>query len=280
MRAMRAFLISLCLAACGSGPTKPTTTTSPPSAELSPALAPLGWWLADWQAEAGATGSEHWLASSGVIFGIALQDNAQFEVMIIDDGEGGGPADGKLRFFAMPGGMKSVEFAPGVVATTSATFENPAHDYPKTITYARSGDAMTATIGGDGKSETYRFKRITAARAPELEAADVAFAKDTAARGIEGWVAAFAPDGGMMTKGGRVEGAEAIRGLMSELLATTKVEWAPIASAVRGDIGYTVGKATFTGKESWRSTYVTIWKKQPDGAWKVLFDTGRTVNAS
>jgi len=26
-----------------------------------------------------------------------------------------------------------------------------------------------------------------------------------------------------------------------------------------------------------RCTYVTIWRRQPDGAWKVLFDTGRTV---
>jgi ketosteroid isomerase-like protein len=64
------------------------------------------------------------------------------------------------------------------------------------------------------------------------------------------------------------------------LTVSTKVEWATIASAVRGDIDYTVGKATYTGKEdSWLSTYVTIWKKQADGAWKVLFDTGRTVQA-
>jgi len=83
-----------------------------------------------------------------------------------------------------------------------------------------------------------------------------------------------------MTKAGRVEGADGIREVMSGLLASTKIEWAPIASAMRGDVGYTVGKATFTGKDdSWRSTYVTIWKKQPDGSWKVLFDTGRTVQA-
>jgi ketosteroid isomerase-like protein len=279
MRAMRALVLSLCLAACGSSSKPPPTNVPPPNPELSDALAPLAWWLGDWQAEKGTTGSEHWVASSGVIFGIALQDNAQFEVMVIDDGEGGGPADGKLRLFAMPGGMKSVELGDADLREGFAQFANPAHDDPKTITYTSAGASLVATIGGDGKSDSYAWRRITAPRAPELEAADVAFAKDTAARGIEGWVAAFEPKGGMMTKGGRVEGAEAIRGLMSELLATTKVEWSPFASAVRGDIGYTVGKATFTGKDSWRSTYVTIWKKQPDGTWKVLFDTGRTVNA-
>jgi ketosteroid isomerase-like protein len=272
---MRVLALILCLAACGPAP-KPPEKAAAPSPELSGALVPLAWWVGDWTSPAGM---EHWVAASGAIYGIALQDNAQFEVMIIDDGDGGGPADGKLRLFAMPGGMKSVEFGAADVKDTTATFSNPAHDYPKTITYVRDGKQLVATVGGDGKADTYRFTHTTAPRAPALETADIAFAKDTAARGIEGWVAAFDPKGGMMTKAGRVEGAEAIRGLMSELLATTKVEWAPIASAVRGDIGYTVGKATFTGKDSWRSTYVSIWKRQPDGTWKVLFDTGRTVNA-
>jgi ketosteroid isomerase-like protein len=273
---MRALALTLLLA-CGSKPPRPTKV-EPPNAELSPALAPLAWWLGDWQA---ATGTEHWVASRGVIFGIALHDKAQFEVMVVDDGDGPGPADGKLRFFAMPGGTKSVEFALRDQRDSMVTWANDAHDYPKTITYARAGASLVATIGGDGKSDESNYTRTTVPRAPALEAADIAFAKDTAARGIEGWVAAFDPAGGQMTKQGRVEGAAAIRELMSGLLASTKIEWAPIASAARGDIGYTVGKATFTGKDdSWRSTYVSIWKQQADGTWKVLFDTGRTVQAN
>jgi len=277
---MRFALIAL-LVACGSSSTSPQKPLArAPNAELSPALAPLDWWLGDWQVESGASGSEHWVASSGVIFGIALQDNAGFEVMVVDDGDGPGKADGALRLFAMPGGTKSVEFKHHDHQATSATFANPAHDFPKTITYQRDGAALTATVAGDGKAETFRYKAAAAARAPALEAADIAFAKDTAARGIEGWVAAFDAKGGMMTKGGRAEGEAAIRAIMTELLASTKVEWAPVASAARGDVGYTVGKATFTAKDGgWQSTYVTIWKKQPDGSWKVLFDTGRTVQA-
>jgi hypothetical protein len=81
----------------------------------------------------------------------------------------------------------------------------------------------------------------------------------------------------MMRKTGRIEGADAIRETMGPVLASLKVEWAPIASGKRGDIGWTVGKAAFSGVESFRSTYVTIWKKQADGSWKVLFDTGRAV---
>jgi ketosteroid isomerase-like protein len=276
MRRMRlAYLIAFTFA-CGSTPPKPVA----PNAELSTALVPLGWWLGDWQVESGATGSEHWVASSGVIFGIALQDNAAFEVMVLDDGEGGKQADGKLRFFAMPGGMKQTEFSLESKQPTGATFVAPQNDFPKSLTYARDGEALTATIAGDGKSQAFRYKRTTAPRARALEDADIAFAKDVGARGIEGWVAAFDAKGGMMTKAGRVEGADAIRETMAGLLASTKIEWAPIASAARGDVGYTVGKATFTANDGgWKSTYVTIWKKQPDGSWKVLFDTGRTVQA-
>ena len=277
MRGMRALALAL-IAACSS-PVKPPVKPVP-NAELSPALEPLAWWLGDWQVESGASGTEHWIASSGVIFGVALQDNSQFEVMVIDDGEGPGKADGVLRLFAMPGGMKSVEFKANVLQMKSATFSNPEHDFPKSITYAADGATLTATVAGDGKSESFRYAPATHERAKVLEDADIAFSADTGARGIEGWVAAFDDKGAQMRKAGRVEGHDAIRELMSGLLASTKVEWAPIASAMRGDIGFTIGKATFTGKDdSWRSTYVTIWKKQPDGSWKVAFDTGRTVNA-
>lgn len=266
---MRALV--LCLAACSSAPSPvPPTAT----AELSPALASLGWWLGDWQAEDGGAGSEHWVAADGAIYGIALQD-ARFEVMIVDDGEARGKPDGVLRFLAMPGGARAVEFRHARSEPHSITFANPAHDDPKAITYTREGHQLRALVGNDH----FSFKRTFAARAPELEAADTAFANDTAARGIDGWVAAFDPAGAMMSPAGRVEGADAIRVFMGGVLAKYRVEWAPIASARRGDLGYTVGKATFTAPgDRWRSTYVTIWKLQPDGTWKVLFDTGRPIH--
>jgi hypothetical protein len=77
MRRMR-LACCLILVACSSAPKPPVT--SAPSGELSTALAPLAWWLGDWQVESGATGTEHWVASSGVIFGIALQDNAALKL--------------------------------------------------------------------------------------------------------------------------------------------------------------------------------------------------------
>lgn len=269
---MRRLVLSLVLAACSS-PRRPVA----PSPELSPALAPLAWWLGDWD---GDHGSEHWIAASGAVFGIALGADGGFEILVLDDAPGPGKPDGVLRLYAMPGGQRSVEFRAIKLASTLARFANEAHDFPQAIEYRRDGATLVATISGGGPEQRFAFRRNTMARAPELEAADRAFSDATGARGIAGWVAAFEPTGAMMTKDGRVEGHAAIAALMQDLLASGTLAWAPIASGRRGDLGYTVGKATFTGKDgaSWRSVYVTIWRRQPDGTWQVAFDTGRTVN--
>lgn len=249
----------------------------PSSTELSPALAPLAWWLGDWN---GDHGSEHWIAADGALYGVAFGGDGRFEVMIVDDAEGPGKPDGVLRLFAMPSGARSVEFRQRELGDASIAFANDAHDYPKTIRYRRDGAGLAAETGG-GHTERFAFRRGVAERAPELEAADTAFSADTAASGVDGWVAAFDDRGAMMRKTGRVEGKPAIADAMRDLLASGRLAWAPIASGRAGELGYTVGKATFTGRDTtdnWRSTYVTIWRKQPDGAWKVWFDVGRVVN--
>lgn len=272
-----ALAMSVLLAACATaGAPAPAAPGGP--AELSPALAPLAWWLGDWDATDG-TGSEHWVAAAGAIYGVALH-GATFEVLIIDDGEGPGAPDGVLRLIAMPDGARQVEFRQRTIGDATATFANDEHDFPKTITYELTPDrAGLAAVLGGGKLVKFRFKRGARAPAPELEAADLAFADATAKQGVDGWVAAFDPAGGMMRRAGRVEHAQ-IAEAMAKTLTSGKLAWAPIASGAAGDLGFTVGKAAFTGarpEDGWRSTYVTIWRRQPDGGWKVLFDTGRLV---
>lgn len=271
---------SLCGVLGCAGPAVAPAATPSASPELSTALAPLAWWLGDWDASDGS-GSEHWIAAGGALYGVSLH-GASFEVLVVDDGDGPGRPDGVLRLFAMPGGKRSVEFAGRELGATSAVFANDAHDFPKTITYARSaGDGLSAVLAGDEPTLTFSFTRGKRAPAPVLEAADRAFAADTGARGVDGWVAAFAPDGGMMRPQGRVA-RDAIAGVMAPVLSGGRLDWAPIASGMAGELGFTVGKATFTptggGAGGWRSSYVTIWRKQPAGDWKVLFDTGRIVH--
>jgi ketosteroid isomerase-like protein len=53
--------------------------------------------------------------------------------------------------------------------------------------------------------------------------------------------------------------------------------WRPTEGdiAASGDLGYTIGRWEFTGAEgSARGSYVTIWRRQPDGSWKVVVDIG------
>ncbi len=273
----------LALVAC-SAPAKPSGEPlrphppKQPSAELSPALIPLDWWLGDWE---GPQGEEHWIAASGAIYGIGLAKDGSFEVMIVDDADGPGKPDGKLRLIAMPGGGDSTTFEQVKLEATLVAFANPAHDFPKTINYEYATPGLTATVAGGGKAETFAFQPGSRTPASELEEADRAFAKDVLERKIDGWLAAFAPDGGMLRRGKRIEGAAAITDVMKDVLASGTLAWQPIASGKRDKVGFTVGKATFTGskpEDGWKSTYVTIWKQQPDGAWKVWFDTGRPVN--
>ena len=260
-------------------PPRPSAGLRPSSAsELTAALASLSWWLGDWRAEDGS--SEHWIAAAGAIYGVAFDGRGGFEVMIVDDAEDDGPADGKLRFFAMPGGEPAVRFDVSQVGQAEATFTNPQHDFPKEISYRRRGAALEAEIRGGAQQHGFSFSPDAPALAPELEAADRAFAADTAARGIEGWMAAFEP-GGWQLLGGKKASGEEVRRRMGGFLAQTRLTWEPVASQRSGDLGFTIGKATFTtvaDGTSWRGTYVTLWHRQADGTWKVRFDTGRTVN--
>ena len=280
-----ALLIGILAAACGGAPAanvepRPAPEGTDPAAELSPALAPRAWWLGDWQAEDGES-TEHWVAAAGAIYGVSLQGAHAFEVMIVDDGEGRGEPDGALRFIAMPGGQRQVEFRGRELGAQSALFANDDHDFPKTIRYFRDGAALRATLGdGEAREEQFRFKAMAPQHAPELEAADRAFAADVAERGVPAWMAAFDPEGWMIEGPGEPVQGAALAELMRPTLTGGRLAWAPIASGRNETLGFTVGKGTYTARkpeESRRSSYVTIWRKQADGTWKVLFDTGRVV---
>ena len=125
---------------------------------------------------------------------------------------------------------------------------------------------------------------IPAANPTVLMEADRAFARATAERGTDGWVSHFAETGTMFRDGEIVRGNEAIRALMGPAFATegSGIAWEPTEAdiAKSGDLGYTIGRFESTavgpdGQQSRRTgTYVTIWKKQADGTWKVAVDIG------
>lgn len=118
-----------------------------------------------------------------------------------------------------------------------------------------------------------------------LMQADRDFAADVVRDGIGAWVKWFATDGQQIGPGRQVVGHDAIRDYMSDTFSdpTAKLVWWPVSARISesGDLGYTIGryearKSNPDGTVSVRATgrYITIWRKQADGSWKVELDTG------
>jgi ketosteroid isomerase-like protein len=116
------------------------------------------------------------------------------------------------------------------------------------------------------------------AQQPDAEVlmkADRDFARDSAARGTAAWEAVMAPNATKPDAGGTwIVGPKAIREQMAAAFAKgLTLEWEPVRAEISrgGRLGFTWGRyktARSTG------TYMTVWEKQPDGSWKILFDTG------
>jgi uncharacterized protein (TIGR02246 family) len=116
--------------------------------------------------------------------------------------------------------------------------------------------------------------------------ADRAFAAETAAKGVDGWVSFFAPDGTMVPNGSpAIKGTDAIRKAMEAALSNPDyaLDWDPKYARVSkdGQMGFTVGRYTSSDSSqdppaNSEGRYLTIWEKQEDGQWKVVFDMGNT----
>jgi len=124
-----------------------------------------------------------------------------------------------------------------------------------------------------------------AAEEASLLEADRAFGRATAAERLEGWVRFFAENGAMFPQGSPVvRGHEAIRALMGPAFETEgfSLTWEPLEAEVSADgsLGYTHGtfESRFPGPDGeitvTTGKYLTVWRKQPDGSWKVEADIG------
>jgi ketosteroid isomerase-like protein len=132
------------------------------------------------------------------------------------------------------------------------------------------------------------FERSTADDAKkQLMDADRAFAKEAAAKGLDGWMSVMADDAvRIQPLGGKAfRGKAAVRELDQAIFADPKKQlvWEPTdgGAFADGKHGFTTGISKFIertadGKESILSTgrYVTWWRKDDQGVWKVILDTG------
>jgi len=119
----------------------------------------LAWLAGDWGSEvAGEWVEEHWTTPRG---GLMLGTNrsgkgdraSAFEFLRIQ-----ADSQGKPVYWAQPGGAPPVAFAAVKITANEAVFANPEHDYPKEVSYRRSGDVLIARIAGTKGADAMEWR--------------------------------------------------------------------------------------------------------------------------
>ena len=151
---MKAVVVSLVLLAlCADG----TAQSVPVRASISQ----MSWLAGAWNGGSGPVSfEERWTAAAGGAM-LAVSRTVKgdrmvaFEFLRIVERNGG------LVYVAQPDGKPPTDFTLTALSATSATFENPAHDFPKMIRYTKRADGtLEASVGdGGGKDETFVLRR-------------------------------------------------------------------------------------------------------------------------
>lgn len=124
-----------------------------------------------------------------------------------------------------------------------------------------------------------------------LRETDAAFLRAVEARDLERALSFYADDAAMFPPNARVAtGREAIRAAWSSEFANPgfALTWhiTKIEVAQSRELAYTQGTYEFTLNDPTgrpvtdRGKYVVVWKKQPDGAWKLLADIWNSDQAA
>jgi ketosteroid isomerase-like protein len=130
-----------------------------------------------------------------------------------------------------------------------------------------------------------------ASETAQIMKADADFAQAVADKNRERFLSFLADvttfNGGSQTE---LHGRDAVIKDWSDFFAPDgpTLSWTPTHGEVvgAGDLGYTTGRSLFRGKGpdgkmvERRGEYLTVWRKQRDGSWKVIFDTGSTLPPS
>lgn len=141
--------------------------------------------------------------------------------------------------------------------------------------------SCTASSGGTPGADTIGV----AALRDSVMQADRDFATAFRSRRVEGWVSWFDTAGVQVDPGGTLpRGHDEIRAYMTKAFDDTAavLAWRPTMAELSNDgsMGYTIGEYDFyvRGRDSARTAssgqYLTVWRRQADGSWKVLADIG------
>jgi hypothetical protein len=111
----------------------------------------LAWLAGCWASDGGEPGSEErWMPlAGGTMLGVGRTvrqgKTVAFEFMEIRH-----LPDGKLAFIAHPSGQDTAVFTAQRVSDSEVVFENPEHDFPQRVAYAKDGESkLRARIEGN-----------------------------------------------------------------------------------------------------------------------------------
>jgi ketosteroid isomerase-like protein len=114
--------------------------------------------------------------------------------------------------------------------------------------------------------------------------AEADFQTARAEHGLEGWLSFFADDTADFVRGGpfTFTKEDMRKHLESSFDPADHLTWKPVKIDVAksGDLAYSLGTWQLKGKNpkgeevTQTGKYITVWKKQKEGRWKVVADTG------
>jgi hypothetical protein len=113
----------------------------------------LRWLSGCWEFTTGSrTVTEYWLPpKGGTMLGLSRTVSGgrtvEWEFVLLRAGTNG------LEYVARPSGQAEAVFTSTSVRADEVVFENPAHDFPQRITYRRTSEGLSATIGGTMKQQ-------------------------------------------------------------------------------------------------------------------------------
>ena len=114
-----------------------------------------------------------------------------------------------------------------------------------------------------------------------MVAAEISFSKLSREKGSRSALLQFIDSNGVLLRPNSypLVGGNAIDFISQANDTLYIMNWQPKGAAIAesGELGYTYGVYTVSLKNKdtlIHGTYVNIWKKQPDGAWKLVLDSG------
>lgn len=129
----------------------------------------------------------------------------------------------------------------------------------------------------------FQTKKSTATLEDKIKMmdADRAFSQMSIDKGMKAAFMEYIDSNGVLLKPGQypIVGADAIDFMIQQDDSAYKLQWKPTKGAIAesGEMGYTFGLYALKLSEKDTTiygTYVTIWKKQSNGSWKFVLNSG------